>query len=434
MTKIHSRDAGNPAYDWYTLDNAAKIYPSTASEHSPAVFRLFVTLKEPVKSWILQQAIEAVMPRFPYFQVYLRRGWFWYYLQRHHHIPRIRPLEPTPVSRIPVRAGSSHLLHVSAGRNIIAVDFSHILTDGNGGIRFLISLIAEYLRLCGMPIGSHENFLHPQDPPHPEEYEDAYKRYFIKGAPGPGHYSPAYHIPGRPAQAGRFRTITGRISVDQMLDRTRKEGVTLTEYLAALMIYCLARIYQEEVDQGKKHRRSIIRLEVPVNLRSFYPSGTMRNFSLYVSPEIDMKLGPYDFEELLKHVHHSMRIQINRKELSRQISRNVGAEFNPLIRFLPLFIKDRFVNWIHSRMGERLYSGVLSNLGKISLPAEMESSVQSIHVVLSPNRMMKTSCTVIGYQNDIHINFCSLVESRNLERLFFTHLVEYGISVHIKES
>lgn len=67
--------------DWLPLDNAAKIYPSTASLKSPAEFRLAFTLKEPVRLMWLQKALSRLMPRFPYFQVYLRRGFFLYYSQ-----------------------------------------------------------------------------------------------------------------------------------------------------------------------------------------------------------------------------------------------------------------------------------------------------------------------------------------------------------------
>ncbi len=71
------------------------------------------------------------------------------------------------------------------------------------------------------------------------------------------------------------------------------------------------------------------------NMRRFYPSVTMRNFSLYVSPEADMRLGPYSLEELVQRVHHSMQMEVDRRELSRQITRNVGAELRPVVRATP---------------------------------------------------------------------------------------------------
>ena len=128
-----------------------------------------------------------------------------------------------------------------------------------------------------------------------------------------------------------------------------------------------------------------------------------------------------------------MQMQIDSKELGRQISRNVGAELNPVVRVLPLFLKDLHLSWLYSRMCENVYSGVLSNLGKVNIPKEMKPSIKSFRVLLYPNRVMKKSCALISYQNDLHITFCSCIESRELERLFFTKISESGIAVKVTE-
>ena len=86
---------GNNA-GWLTLDNAAKIYPATSTESSPAVFRLIAILSNPIKYSELQIALKKVILRCPYFQVFLKKGFFWYYLQRHNSIPEIQLLEPIP--------------------------------------------------------------------------------------------------------------------------------------------------------------------------------------------------------------------------------------------------------------------------------------------------------------------------------------------------
>jgi hypothetical protein len=419
--------------DWLTLDNAAKIYPPTTTEQSPSVFRLSATLNEPVRLRALSAAVESAMRRCPYYQVHLRRGFFWYYLQRHNELPRIQLLDPVHIPDFPLRDATAHLLRVNARESTIAVDYSHILTDGHGGVKFLLMLVAEYLRACGIEPGRHPDMLDPGEKPGVEEYEDAFKKYHKGGAPKPGNLPPAYHVPGDTGGRRGFRRITGRMPVDKVLDLARSMGASLTEYLAAVYMVSLAEIYQSEVNAGKRPGRSVIRIEVPVNMRRFYPSTTMRNFSLYAAPEMDMKLGVYGFDEVLSRVHHGMQLQVTRKELDRQISRNVGAELNAAIRVMPLFIKDAFLSWVYSRLGENLYTGVLSNLGKVEVPAEMARHVKSVELVLNPNHGMKRSCTVISYQNDLAVTFCSLVESRELERLFFTRLAGNHIPVIVSE-
>jgi hypothetical protein len=415
--------------DWLTLDNAARIYPANLSNWSPDVYRLSVTLEAPVRVSALKLALEAVFPRFPYFQVHLQRGLFWYYLQRDDDIPELLPLNAVPVSVMPGPTGSAHLLQVRAGGNTIAVDFSHVLTDGMGAMCFLGTLVTQYLRDRGIRITCWKPFFNPREPSSPAESEDAYCRYFDRNIPGPKSLSPAYHLPDPPRSC--YRVITGRMPVSDMLVLARNHGVSLTEYLVAVYMHSLAQVRTN--DTGEKSGRGILRIEVPVDMRRFYPSETMRNFSLYVSPEIDLRLGTYSFDALVKRVHHSMILQVDKKELSRQVSRNMRAQLNPFIRIMPLFLKDLLLVFVREWLGERLYSGVLTNLGRIDVPEEIIPHIRGFGLMLGPNPGMKSSCAIQSYMNELSINFGSVIESRETERLFFSHLVGEGVPVSVSE-
>jgi len=318
----------HPEPDWLTLDNAAKIYPSAISKLYPAVFRLSAVLRAQVRLSALQQASDALVRRCPYFQVYLRRGLFWYYLQRHHHTPRVQLLERSALQNLPARGKTEHLFRILTRDRTIAVDFSHILTDGYGGLRFLRSLLAEYLRLCGVKIKKHGELLDPREKPDPEEAEDGHRKHSNKGGPEPKRYAAAYHITGRPSQPGYFRTLTGRMPTSQMLSLSRAKGVTLTEYLAALYMYCLGQLYEVEARSGGRPGRSILRLEVP--------------------------------EEMTEHI-------------------------------------------------------------------------DSFGFVLPPSQVRKKCCSVISYKDGLSVAISSVVESRELERLYFTTIVSQGVPVTVLE-
>ena len=67
--------------NWYRLDNAAKIVPSTAKGANTRVFRITCELKEDVSKEILQRALDETIEEFPFFNCVLHRGIFWYYLE-----------------------------------------------------------------------------------------------------------------------------------------------------------------------------------------------------------------------------------------------------------------------------------------------------------------------------------------------------------------
>jgi len=417
--------------EWLTLDNAARIYPASMSDWSPDLYRFSVTLREPIRVSALADALRTVFPRFPYFQVHLRRGLFWYYLQRDDQIPELHPMSAVPVSVMPLGSGGSHLVRVQARGATLAIDFSHILTDGSGALRFLGTLVTQYLRLRGVRVTHGEPFLDPQETPSPEEYEDAYSRYFDSRMPSPPRLSAAYHLPD-PALS-RYRVITGRMPAGSLLELARARGVSLTEYCVALYMHSLAKIRASDAQERKPAGAGVVRIEVPVDMRRFHATCTMRNFSLYVSPEIDLRLGHYSFSEILERVHHSMNLQVDRKQLDQQIARNVRAERNRFIRILPLFLKDLLLSHVRQHIGETPYSGVLSNLGRIPVPDEIDPHIASFGIMLGPNPRMKVTCTMLTFRDDLSINFGSVIEHRELERRFFSHLARAGVPVFITE-
>ncbi len=67
---------------WYKLDNAAKIYPAISSPSKSSVFRVAVLLKSDVDPAILQEALSVTLPRFPTLAVKMKKGLFWYFLNR----------------------------------------------------------------------------------------------------------------------------------------------------------------------------------------------------------------------------------------------------------------------------------------------------------------------------------------------------------------
>lgn len=67
---------------WYKLDNAAKVFPGQNTSSWSNVYRMSVTLTEKIDPELLQKALEMTMPRFPTFDVRMRNGFFWHYLEK----------------------------------------------------------------------------------------------------------------------------------------------------------------------------------------------------------------------------------------------------------------------------------------------------------------------------------------------------------------
>jgi hypothetical protein len=418
--------------DWLRLDNAAKIYPASHNDATPAVFRVSVTLREAIRIRELQDALDRLVDRVPYYQVHLKRGFFWYYLQRHSGYPKIEPLPDHPLTNISLHRNDEQLLHVYAREGTVAADFSHVLTDGYGAMRFLGSLVVEYLRLTGEDVSPGSLLMEPGDAVPHEEYEDAFQGLYRPGLPTAPNLEPAYHVGGIPTVRG-YRTVGGRMPVADVLAVAKRYGATLTEYIIAAYMESIKSIHDQQAETLFKPRHPIIRMEVPVNMRRLYPSQTMRNFSLFVSPEIDLRLGEWSFEDIIRRVHHEMNLQVNPTELARQIARNVGGERSRIVRVVPRVLKDAYLGYLNGKIGDRSYSGVVSNLGRFILPDELGPYVEKVGFVLGPNTSYKACCAVVSFADELYVTFGSVIENRAVERGFFRRLTADGLEVTVTE-
>jgi hypothetical protein len=162
---------------WYRLDNAAKIYPAVKNARWNSLFRISVTLSEPIDPNRLQKALETTVRRFPNASLRLRTGMFWYYFDKNRGIPRVQGDVSNPCVRIKFKDNGHFLFRVRYSGCRIAVEFFHAMTDGAGGLAFFKTLAAQYLRLCGAEIPPGEGVLDCGQEPSASEMEDGYKKY-----------------------------------------------------------------------------------------------------------------------------------------------------------------------------------------------------------------------------------------------------------------
>ena len=417
---------------WLKLDNAAKLFPAIMSGELTSVFRITVSLNKPVKYSAIKEAVEITSRRFPYFSVSLGSGLFWYYLEYNNQLPRIQTEEKIPCTAFAAKRKNEPLYRILVKENRISVEFIHILTDGGGALEYLKSLLFSYFRLTGITIHSSEGIILPDSPIADEELEDGYNRFFRRKTPPPGKLTKAWHLPLRLDEKPRLKVIRSEIALDNLLEVVRRYKVSVTEYMVSVYLFSLQKIYLEEQEKVKKQKRGVLRLEVPVNLRKIFPSKTLRNFSLFVLPEIDLRLGVYSFEEILKIVQYQLQTGADVKQITRFLSQNVGHEKSVFIRLLPLFIKSMAISAVYRRLGSNQCSGIMTNLGVINLPKEMEAHIDSFELVPTPpNTYVKITSGMVTFKNRLMLDFGNISKSTNLEMHFLKHLTESGIHVKV---
>ncbi|MDD3965456.1 MAG: hypothetical protein WC372_01655 [Candidatus Neomarinimicrobiota bacterium] len=422
---------------WYRLDTSAKIYPALESPENTNVFRFSMTLNEDIDEALLLKAMNAVRPRFPYFHVRLRTGFFWHYLEQNDNPLILWPESPFPCERLYSLYNNDFLYRVRVYRKRIAVEFFHILTDGSGGMEYLKTLVAQYLLMQGKLSTFPEGIINPADTPDPREYEDAFMRVLeiekdrIKGIPRQRTLfqpDPVFKIRGKLLPLGVFQIINGTVSVAELKDIAKKHGLTVTELLAALYVEALLHVQFRQQPNPRKYRP--VGMEIPVNMRTLYPIPAMGNFALFVVPRFDPRIIT-DFADIAEILKSYMKQHICKEHLLSMAIDNCALSENLFIRHTPVFIKDLVIRYLSQTQGHAQFSGTISNLGAVRLPQEMEEQVADMAFMLGPPTQTLTSCAVLGYKDEIRINFGRVSKDTPVERHLFRRLVELGAHVRL---
>ncbi len=413
---------------WMRLDNAAKIYPAAKRRTWTNFFRLSATLTEPVDTDVLRAALDVTVRRFPSMAVRLRRGAFWYYLEQIPKAPEIQREKSCPLRHEPFESVRRCAFRVLVYENRIAVEFFHAVTDGTGGLVFLKTLLAEYLsEKYGLSIPAVCGVLARLDEPDEEELEDSFLRYAgeVKAS---RREATAWHLSGTPEKDGYVNLITMHLRVPELKACAKAHQVSVTELLCAAMLLALENLQAEKVPS--RRRRKPLKVLVPVNLRRLFPSRTLRNFASYVTPEIDPRKGWYDFDELCALVHHTMALGSDAKQMQAKIATNVASERSPILRVMPLFVKNIAMKAVFDAVGECKSCLCLSNLGVVQVPDAMRPYIRRFDFVIGPQANAPHNCGVITWGETAYVSCVRSIKEPELER----HLYEAfkALGLHVK--
>ena len=411
---------------WMRLDNAAKIYPAAKRRGWTNYFRLSATLTEPVDRAVLAAALDVTVRRFPSIAVRLRRGAFWYYLEQ---VPKAPPIEEErsyPLVHVPFDDVRKCAFRVLVYQKRIAVEFFHAVTDGTGGLIFLKTLVAEYLcQKYGISIPAGQGVLGRLEDPDEEELEDSFLRYA-----GQIHASrkeaTAYQLSGTMESDGFLNLTTLMVPVDAVRTCAKAHSVSVTELLGAAMMKAICEIQSEQTP--RRHQKPV-KVLLPVNLRKMFPSRTLRNFASYVTPEVDPRLGEYTFDELCRVVHYRMGLENDPRMMAAKIATNVASERSPVLRVMPLFIKNLAMKIVFDMVGEIKSCLCLSNLGRVELPEAMAPYVERMDFVIGVPARAHYNCGVVSWKDTMYVNFIRNTREPELEAHFYRVLHQLGLPV-----
>ena len=408
---------------WSKLDNAAKIFPSTREKSDTRVFRFACQLYEEIDPAVLQRAVDRAAANFPNYLCVIRKGAFWYYLERRELRPVVTP-EQKRVCGPMVQADQKKLLfEVSYFGRRINLEMYHVLSDGTGAMQFLKAIVTCYL-----------NERHAGELPHPapilerdsslsERTSDSFQKYYEKSKKGRQSLLPprAYHLTGEKLPEDRLLVIEGFVSVKEVLRAAHEFHATLTVYLTAVFLEAIRR------EMSLQARKNPVVLRIPVNLRQFFPSETARNFFGMIEVQYDFGSRSGEFPDILEQVAKAFAQELTPDQLSLRMNALAAMEHNPFIRIAPLPVKNIALR-LARHMSDVGETAVISNVGKVAMPPELAPYIRSFHVLASTKKLQLCVCS---FGDRLQLGFTSAFAGTGLQRQFLAVLAEQGITAQV---
>ena len=411
-------------YDWYGLDNTAKIFPAIRGPYTTSVYRIDVKLNEVVDSALLEEAVNTVLPSFPAFMVRLRQGLFWYYFEHNFEKALVGEEKNPPTSHINANTNNGYLFRFSYFNNKINLDVFHALSDGTGAMNFLLSVVGCYLKLCGKPIADFSGTMR-QTQRYPA-MQDSFAHYFSSVPAEKTKRVKAYHIKGTSRPLGSVKVIHGILETDALKALAKAKNITITAYLAAVLAYSIL-----ETMPGRKSAHPI-RLSVPIDLRRFFESKTQRNFFAFVYIDIEVRQGGYTPDELFLLVSEQLQERTKPEYFERRLGYYLQAEKNIFTRLTPLIVKNLALRFIYRQVGEKTYTCTLSNLGEIKMPPSFYDYIERFDAMLGNSRFNHMSCAVCSCKNQLVVSFTKSDFETDVEKHCF--LSEQGLKIILEQN
>ncbi len=166
------------------------------------------------------------------------------------------------------------------------------------------------------------------------------------------------------------------------------DGTGGLAFLTALLLAFMTEAAHAASDES----RGDISIQVPVNMRKFCPSKTLRNFSMYCSVRTPWAEAG-EAERLLPDITRQLSERASETAMRGMLAST--AEMVRLLGRVPLAVKRPAARIAYGFLGERAFTSTLSNLGAAKLPPEVEAHVEKLDFVLGTGERARAACAMV---------------------------------------
>ena len=256
-----------------------------------------------------------------------------------------------------------------------------------------------------------------------EEFENAFVKV-EKAKTSSGFVDkPAAQMNGRLTRRKPCRILHLKMDAEKLRAVAKSYGATVTAYLLMQMFYACSASTDELTGD--------INIQLPINMRKFYPSKTVRNFSMYCGIRIPIeKIG--NKEALLAEINAQLLQKAEKEKMREMITAAVNIVSS--IRIIPLAIKQPIAKMVYGILGEKIYTTTFSNLGVVTFPEEFMEHIDSMDFCLGAQVTNRLVCTAITCAGVATFSISKMTLDPAFEEKMYQLLLADGIETTVEGS
>lgn len=410
---------------WSRLDNAAKIFPSTVEKSDTRVFRFSCELKDEIDPYILRKATEKAAEGYPTFNMIMKKGFFWYYLENCDIDPVVAEENEPVCAAIYEEDVRSLLYRVTYHRSRINLEVFHVLADGTGALMLLKTIVYRYLIYRYPELFENDTPVLDNDASFSQKNSDSFSKYYDKSIKKQKiKRIKAFRLRSERLENNKLSAIEGFASVKSVIEAAHKYNTTLTVFLTALYIKSLS------MEMSVQSRKKPVVINIPVNLRQYFPSETAKNFFGMISVQYNFSQRDGTLEDIITCVDEMFKAQLTKDNLAVRMNSYAALERNPFVRIAPLPFKNRVLRAAR-HISVKSETSVISNVGRIKMPKQFDELIKNFSVFVSTGNIQLNICS---YNDVLQMGITSCYSSTDVQRNFFRALTSQGIEVTIRSN
>lgn len=205
------------------------------------------------------------------------------------------------------------------------------------------------------------------------------------------------------------------------------DGAGGLAFLTALLLAFMTEAAHAASDES----RGDISIQVPVNMRKFCPSKTLRNFAMYCSVRTPWAEAG-EAERLLPDITRQLSERASETAMRGMLAST--AEMVRLLGRVPLAVKRPAARIAYGFLGERAFTSTLSNLGAAKLPPEVEAHVEKLDFVLGTGERARAACAMVTLKGLALLSVTKLTDDKTFETRLLSLLEGAGVPVKLSGS